>query len=250
MVDKLSYIMDIGEQMLISGAEVHRVEDSVGRMCSALGAKRTDVFIITSNMIVTIIDSDGENHTETRRITVSSTNIERLHRLNSLSRKICSDKPEAEEIKEDIKRIIEETSPYPTYAEIIACALIAGCFTLFFGGGIAEALISFAVGSLVKLLIILMDRVFVNKIFEKFICSFFACSAAFIAVKIGIVPLIDKIVIGNIMSLIPGIGLTNSLRDLFIGDSIAGVLRLIEALLTALAITGGYFLFVCTLGGI
>ena len=38
MRKKFDYIMDIGEQMLICGAEVHRVEDSVNRMCAAFGA--------------------------------------------------------------------------------------------------------------------------------------------------------------------------------------------------------------------
>ena len=50
------------------------------------------------------------------------------------------------------------------------------------------------------------------------------------------------------MSLIPGIGLTNALRDLFTGDSISGLLRLIEAALIALSIAAGYFL-VAFLGG-
>ena len=59
---------------------------------------------------------------------------------------------------------------------------------------------------------------------------------------------VDKVIIGNIMSLVPGIGLTNALRDLFTGDSIAGLLRSIEAVLTALAIAAGYFL-VTVLGG-
>ena len=57
-------------------------------------------------------------------------------------------------------------------------------------------------------------------------------------------------IIGNIMSLIPGIGLTNALRDLFTGDSIAGLLRSIEALLIALAIAAGYFLSTVLMGGI
>ena len=59
----------------------------------------------------------------------------------------------------------------------------------------------------------------------------------------------DKLIIGNIMTLIPGIGLTNALRDLFTGDSIAGLLRSIEAVLTAFAIAAGYFL-VIVLGGV
>ena len=38
MKNSFGLVMDIGEQMLISGAEVHRVEESVARMSAALGA--------------------------------------------------------------------------------------------------------------------------------------------------------------------------------------------------------------------
>ena len=79
MKNLLDCIMDIGEEMLFSGAEVHRVEDSVVRMCTALGAVRTDVFIITSSMVVTVHTSDGNTHTQTRRITNSAMDFERLY---------------------------------------------------------------------------------------------------------------------------------------------------------------------------
>ena len=69
------------------------------------------------------------------------------------------------------------------------------------------------------------------------------------AVKLGWIANVDKLIIGNIMSLIPGIGLTNALRDLFTGDSIAGLLRSIEAVLAASAIAAGCFLVV-VLGGL
>ena len=52
------------------------------------------------------------------------------------------------------------------------------------------------------------------------------------------------------MLLIPGLGFTNALRDLFVGDSIAGILRSIEALLSAVGIAAGYFLFVLIAGGV
>ena len=51
------------------------------------------------------------------------------------------------------------------------------------------------------------------------------------------------------MVLIPGIGLTNSLRDIFTGDSITGILRGLEAMLVALAIAAGFFVFVAVFGG-
>ena len=72
----LTNVMNIGEQMLISGAEVHRVEDSVRRMCCALGAKRIDIFIITSSMVATVYTQEGEIFTQTRRITAMGTDLE------------------------------------------------------------------------------------------------------------------------------------------------------------------------------
>ena len=61
--------MDIGEQMLTSGAEVHRVEESIQRMCLAFGAARVDAFVIITSMVVTIYMDHGESCTQTRRIT-------------------------------------------------------------------------------------------------------------------------------------------------------------------------------------
>ncbi len=37
MKEALICAMDIGEQMLVCGAEIHRVENSMERMCYALG---------------------------------------------------------------------------------------------------------------------------------------------------------------------------------------------------------------------
>ena len=46
----LQAILDIAEEMLVAGAEVSRVEDSVERMCGAYGCDRINVFVITSNI--------------------------------------------------------------------------------------------------------------------------------------------------------------------------------------------------------
>jgi len=244
----LSCAMDIGEEMLLSGAEVHRVEESIQRMCAAFGAERTDVFIITSSMVVTLRDKNGNTYTQTRRITSTSTDFEKLHRLNKLSRKICQNKLTENEIKSEFSWV-QTRKTYPFWLECIAYAVIAGAFTIFFGGNITEMLVSICVGAIVRFGISLCDKTVKNKIFSKFFSAAVATFLAFISVKCGIIGSVDKVIIGNIMSLIPGIGLTNALRDLFTGDSIAGLLRSIEAILTALAIAAGYFL-VAVLGGI
>lgn len=250
MKQELDCVMDIGEQMLLCGAETHRVEDSVTRMCLALGAERIDVFFITTSMIATYY-KDGAGYTQTRRVPSGAitTDIERLHRLNALSRRICAEHPSVDEIRFEYGKILAQR-PYPFWAELLACAAITGSFTVFFGGTLAEGGVSLLIGAFVKLLLWFTEKTLKNKIFAKFICSFVATAFAFLALQAGLVPRVDKIIIGNIMTLIPGVGLTNAMRDLFTGDSIAGLLRCIEALLLAVAIGGGYFLFVTMVGGL
>lgn len=242
----LTCAMDIGEQLLISGAEVHRVEESICRMCAAFGFTRTDVFIITSSMVVTAYD-DNTPYTQTRRITAATVDIEKIHRLNSLSRQICAQPMTETEIRQALAKAVD-CKHYSFWVELLCYGGIAGAFTLFFGGTAIESLISLLVGFIVRMGISLCNKAVPGNIFAKFFSAVVATALAYGAVRLGWIEKVDMIIIGNIMTLIPGIGLTVALRDLFTGDSIAGLLRTIEAVLTALAIAAGYFL-VAALGG-
>lgn len=250
MREYLSCIMDIGEQMLINGAEVYRVEDSIKRMCLAFGATRIDVFTITSSITATVFTEEGESYTQTRRITTAGTDYEKLHRLNQLSRMICENPHlSADDLKVELEKATN-CKTYPFYKECLCYGLIAGAFTLFFGGGIAEAAVGYVIGLLLRLAVFLSEKAVSNKIFARFFASFVMTALAFASFKLGLIPAIDKVLIGNIMLLIPGVGFTNAMRDLFTGDSIAGLLRLIEAALLALAIAAGYFLVIAITGGL
>lgn len=240
--------MDIGEQMLISGAEVHRVEESIERMCYAFGAERVDIFTITSSMIATVYTADGKHFTASRRITTAVTNFEKIHQLNELSRKICEKKLSFKEIQKELENI-DNCKTYPFWLEVLCYAVIAAAFTLFFGGKLSETGVSLLVGAIVRFAVLFSEKAVSNKIFGKFFSSAVATALAFLSVNLGLIASVDKVIIGNIMTLIPGVGLTNALRDLFTGDSIAGLLRSIEAVLSGLAIAAGYFLIVI-LGGV
>ena len=41
----------------------------------------------------------------------------------------------------------------------------------------------------------------------------------------------DKIIIGSIIRLVPGVALTNSIRDFFHGDYLSGAIRMLDAFL-------------------
>lgn len=244
----LSCAMAIGENMLISGAEIYRVEDCISRICKAYGAVRTDVFTITSSIVLTVTFPDEETLTQTRRIDGYSTNLTRVDRLNHLSRQICCERPEFETFRE---QFLEAVNPreYSYLTQTLAFALIASSFTAFFGGSWIEALLSGCIGILLKATVSLTEFVNFNRVLSNLIASFVMSTIAFVCVKAGLVASVDMIVIGNIMLLIPGILLTNSIRDMISGDTIAGLLRFAEAIIFAIAIAGGYILASFVFGG-
>ena len=57
----------------------------------------------------------------------------------------------------------------------------------------------------------------------------------------------DKIIIGGLIILVPGVPFTSSIRDFFNGDYLSGTIRLIDALLVSLCMAIGvgavHFLF-------
>ena len=50
----------------------------------------------------------------------------------------------------------------------------------------------------------------------------------------------DKILIGDIMLLIPGLAMTNAIRNMLGGNTISGLIRLTESLIWAAALAGGF----------
>jgi len=244
----ISCALDIGEQMLLCGAEVGRVETSVKLICSAYGCSRTDVFTITSSIVVSVVCADGVHMTQTRRILGTATDLTRLDRLNSLSREICRDTPDYGYVEEKLKSICARKG-FPLWAESLASALIAGAFALFFGGSWADGAVAALLGLGLRYVTWVLQKAGMNQIFVNAVASFLLSFCAIGLVRLGLGQDTNRIIIGNIMLLIPGIALTNSLRDMISGDIMSGMLRFFDAVLVAAAIAAGYIAAAQLLGG-
>lgn len=236
----LSVIMNLGKEMLMCGAEVNRVEDTISRLCEAYKLDNSEIFSITSLIIVTVRDNEGKRFVESRRINSYVFNFYRLEELNALSRTVCSTTPSAEDFQVMLDEIIKH-SHFSKLMRLIGFVLTSAGFCLLFNGSLTDAVCA----GLIAVVIFLIERLFIrlaiNGMFFNFISSLFAgVSAYFFAGTIESAHL-DKIMIGNIMLLIPGLMLTNAIKDMMNGDTMAGFLRFCEALLTALAIALGFW---------
>ena len=237
----LYHALNIGEQMLMCGAEVARVEDTVSRICMAYGACRADVVTITSSIIATVYDPQMGMQTQTRRIHAQSTDLHRLARLNDLSRKICASPMPLIHVQENLEEILGE----PGYSQrllVAAYAMISGVFTVFFGGTLPDMLVSMGIGIFLRYMQTYGQRLRQNPFFMTFIYSAAGGFLANLSVLAGLGENVDKISIGNIMLFIPGLLFTNSIRDMFSGDTITGLTKFVESILLAIVIAIGFTL--------
>ncbi len=239
-------MLDLGEQMLASGAEINRVEDSLTRVGKAFGAVLSDVFVLTSVINITLTFADGTQETQTRRILKSaSTDFRKIEELNSLCRKCAG--MNIYEFDAKLQEIIK-ISP-KIFKLYIGSVLAAGAFAVFFGGEIFDGLFAGLFALLICFLQLTFAKKCPNKVFFYLVSS--------VVIGLGIfacdyfLPMLnaDKIIIGDIMLLIPGIAITNAFRDMIIGDTVSGIIKFAESLLWAISLAGGFMLAMSLWGG-
>lgn len=244
----LTCAINIGEQLLVNGAEISRVEDTISRICRAYGVRQSHIFSIASCIIVSLQTADGEWITQTRRILNYGTNMYKLDRLNNLSRKICAGCPAWETVEEEFQTIVQSRE-YSPAVQVAVCAMVAAAFTVFFGGSLRDGIAAAFVGVLLKMTLFGLQAMKMKQIFSNIICSIISGIGCIFVCFVGLGRNLDAIMIGNIMLLIPGVILTNSFRDFISGDMISGLLHFSEAIITAICVAGGFIIAIILTGG-
>lgn len=238
-VNVLSCLLDIGETMLVSGADVSLVERMLANMGRAYGAHKMHVFVITAVIMVTMTNPDGTEVTQTRRIdTKGDTNFDRLEKLNSLCRACCESPIAPEELARRISAI--NRTPFPRAALYAGGVLAAGSFAVFFGGALLDGVVSAAFALLICWLMEHLKPLAPNNVVFNFTSALITGIGIGIAARVIPGVSVDMVMIGDIMLLIPGIAMTNAARDMLAGDTVTGVMRLVESLLWATALALGF----------
>lgn len=230
--------MEIGDLLLENGAEIYRVEESMRRICKAYGVDNAEIFAVPTTIIITIRIGEESPITLTKRIYSRGTDLYKVELLNSLCREMCATIPPYNEIKKRIERI-RRFPPYSLPKQMLAFSCVAFFFTLLFKGTFYDAIAGFFISALVKVVFNALEHIKTNAFFENIICGAIIALGTLFFVKIGFAQNIDKIIIGTIMPLVPGLAITNSMRDIIAGDLLAGVTKTTEAMLIGVGIAAG-----------
>ena len=84
-----------------------------------------------------------------------------------------------------------------------------------------------------------VERLGINSFFVNILGGAVAAALALAGLRLGLCRNMDKVVIGVLMNMVPGVAITNSMRDIMAGDLMAGQTKLTEALFAAVAMAAG-----------
>ncbi|WP_373898558.1 threonine/serine exporter family protein [Haloimpatiens sp. FM7315] len=242
---------EAGKIILENGGETYRVEETISRICKAYGEKSIESFV-TPTGIVLSISTATKNLSIVKRIKSRTVDLEKINRVNDLSRKVCANWIPLDQLREELRKI-NDTPRYKESTSLLFASLAASSFTLLFGGNIMDAIPSFFIGFLIYKVSSILNRLNVNPFFVNIIGGTISAAVAAISTFIGIGSNMDKIIIGSIMLLVPGLAITNAIRDTIAGDLVSGITRAVEAFLVAVGIavgTGIVLKFLYKFGGI
>ena len=240
----------IGLGLLESGAEAYRVENSVHYVVDAYSLGTCQVYSIPNYLHIALTSSDGQTLSKmSRASSLKSVDLSRLNALNELCRDIAEYKPEADDILDRLK-LIDKTPQYSLPKQMLAYAVGSAGFALFWGGVLSDSIAAALIGCVVAVIMYYMGRLEANLFYKSIVASAVSAALALFCVRIGFGCGLSEIIIGVSMTLLPGLMITNFMREIIVGDWITGITKLVEALLIATGIALGTGMVLSLFGGI
>lgn len=226
----------IGELLLKNGAETYRVEETVRKIGAAYNFVTTEVFALPTGLFISLEDKDGQSWTRIKRIKHQTTNLQKVSMVNNLSRQIADGQVEVNQALMELRRIEDHVDGYPAIVSYLAAG-VGGITFSYLVYGLRLELIPAFIGAL------LLEAWIRSNNINNFVAEVLS---GVIAATVGVIsnyfyPILDYnvVILGIIIILVPGVSITNAARDVIAGDSLSGVVRGMNALLTALAIAVG-----------
>ncbi len=236
----LNTAAELGYQLMYSGAEIYRAEESVRRLLHAYGLENPEVFAIPNCLIVSVATPQGHPVTRMRRVPLHGTDIELLERCNSLCRRLCAEVPPLDEARAAVSALPEAIPRHSPRWVLLGYGVAPAFFAPLFGGGLRDTACAFLCGLAVGWCLLYGGRLIgANSFFRTAVCGAVAAFLAMALVNTGLGERVDVVTISALMVLVPGMALTNAMREIMAGDTFSALSRTADAILTGTAIALG-----------
>jgi len=234
----LDFAVELGDKMLRNGAEIYRVEDTILMIMAAFKIEQYDVYVLSNGIFASANENREDACSVIRHVPLGQVNLTKIAGYNQIARDLCNHEYSIEEARDRLKEVTADKG-YPMWLLVIACGVGSGTFGYLFGGKPLDGILACVIGMAEQLIMLAMLRKKFSMFIRTVFTSVLVCVLALLCYSLIPGVMLDKVIIGAIMPLVPGIAFTTSIRDFYNEDHLSGTIHLINALLIALCIAVG-----------
>lgn len=226
-----------GEILLRFGAETYRIEETVSKICESYEYKG-ECLAMSNGIVINIEDHDLNKITSMKKVGQKKVDLYRIELINAFSREL---KITQMTYNDAMKRLNEiDNSPnFTLRVRTFAACMTGFIYTIFFNGSLLDGLASIIICLITYLMLEKIAEFGLFQFLEYFLGGALIGGGSIFAQMIihSINP--HNVITGAIMILLPGVVLTNGIKDVLYGDFSAGISKFCEALIVIIAISVG-----------
>lgn len=232
------FVLAAARALHTAGTTAQRLEDLLDLLSRRLRLTNPQ-FFSTPTSIMASFGPDQQQEVHLLRLFPAGPNIGRLSALDRVVAKVLNGQLDATAALVEVNRITSAPPPYGAAITIAAFGLASAGIARFLGGGLAEIIVGGLLGVITGSLDAASERYrALGRLFEPlaaFVAAFVAASFASLITPFAVY----TATLAGIIVLLPGLLLTNAIRELAQRHLASGTARLAGAIVTLLSLVFG-----------
>ena len=232
----LSLASEAGHILLENGAEISRVEDTMERIATHFGEQNENFFVLSNGIFTT-----GKAYANVKFIPIKGARLDKVVAVNQFSRDVSAGKYTLDEAEKKVDAEQDRLLNIKGKRSVdsIHKALGSGAFCAIFGGSLLDCAAALVAGTLVYLFLVLVCVPSLSKALSNIFAGALGTALCILFNHFGFGQNLGNMMVGTLIPLIPGVAFTNGLRDIAGEDYLAGITRLLDAMMVFLCIAVG-----------
>lgn len=232
-------VVKLSAQIILeNGGETYRAEETIKYICKAYNIKEIEAIATPTGFYLTISPDGEQSSTIVKRIKKRTINLQKINDVNNISRQITSNSISLDDASARLEKIKNDGAAQYNHP-LLYGGISSAFFAALFGGGLFEFIIALLTGILVSFISKGFEDLHSYQFFSSIISGGVISLIAIAATAFSGMGNYNHIIVGGIMPLLPGLAMTNAIRDTIRGDLISGIARATEAILVAASLAAG-----------
>ncbi|QPC81989.1 threonine/serine exporter family protein [Phototrophicus methaneseepsis] len=236
-----------GQMLLQSGADTKRVEETVHKLGTGLGADWMDI-VITPDAIIATTINNYEFRTKVRRAPSRGVNFSVIAEVTDLSFRVQSGEIDRFALGDALVEIAKMKPHYNRWTVVFTVGLACGAFNKLFGGDDVTFLVTIIAASTAMFVRQELHHRNFNALLNWVVTAFVAGIIASLVERFGMSPVSGTAMSASVLLLVPGVPLIDSIEDFLNGHINNGVSRTVWGALLSLGIAAGLSLAIYLMG--